>query len=238
MSRPPSGIEREGADEDVVILVADDGEALRVGPATPPRRRRRAACCWWGSAARAPRNSRWRAPARRWRCARKDAGLLGIVAGEEAGDLVLGGIEDEAGSQLDVATRPLFHEGCRKGQHGQDDDGRHEQCDAAEAKDDPQNAKFLKMFGSFESAPSGMAPCSAMLRSGADGGPPESAASAPVMGSRARLSRLDRSLEAGCRSPCKRKTAAGILPRPRFTKDRVERISARGRRGRSAPAWA
>ena len=179
--RPPSGIEGEGADEDVVILVADDGEALRVGPG-----RLRA-----GEGGRHVAGGEAQLlslaiadgehPLVGGDALEQDAGLLGIVAGEEAADLVPHGIEDEAGSQLDVATRPLFHEGCRKGQHGQDDDGRHEHCDAAEAEDDPQNAKFLKMFGSFI-GPVWHGAMQRDARSGVDGGPPEKCGLRPCYG--------------------------------------------------------
>ena len=92
----------------------------------------------------------------------QDAGLLGVVAGQEAADLVPHGVEDQTGSQLDVAARPLFHEGCRKGSTARMTMACHEHCDAAEAEDDPQNAKFLKMFDSFID-PVWQAPCGEML---------------------------------------------------------------------------
>ena len=68
--RPPSGIQGEGADQDVVILVADDGEALRVGPGRLRAGEGGRHVAGGEAQLLSRRNSRWRAPARRWRCAR------------------------------------------------------------------------------------------------------------------------------------------------------------------------
>jgi hypothetical protein len=144
MPHPPTGIQGKGADQDVVILVPDDREAFRVGPGclgTGEGRRHIAG----GEAQFLPfAIADSEHPLVRGDALEQDPGLLCVVAGQEAADLIPDGVEHEARSQLDVTARPLLHEGRSKGQHGQDDDGRHEHCDTAKAEDDPQNAKFLK----------------------------------------------------------------------------------------------
>jgi hypothetical protein len=114
--------------------------------------------------------------------------LLGFVSGQQPAHLIADGIEHEPGAQLHVAARPLFHERCRKRQDGQNDDGRHEHCDAAKAEDDPQSACFLTKANTFvRSSDQRLGGCPELRP---DGMPRENAALAPVMGFRAELSRL------------------------------------------------
>ena len=144
MARASARIQGKGADQDVVILVPDGGEALRIGTG----RLRAGEGLGHVGCGEAQLLSVAIADGQHALVGgdslEQAADLLGIVAGEKSRDLVADGVEHQAGSQLDVPARPLLHEGCRKGQHGQDDDGRHEQCDAAKAEDDPQNTQFLK----------------------------------------------------------------------------------------------